>query len=99
MSYIMDMASLVSQMARGSFRTYPEVARAMISLRGYLLRLRRDFEMDDFVRKEIIDKYFRIPPGTISPELFQRVGQAYEPHMRELLVRTGRAEVETMGPR
>ena len=95
----MDMASLVSQMARGSFRTQPEIARAMISLRGYLLRLRRDFETDDFVRKEIIDTYFRIPPGAISAEVFQAMGRKYEPIVRELLDRTGRAEVETMGPR
>jgi hypothetical protein len=98
-SYIRDMASLVGQMARGRFTTQPEIARAMISLRSYLLRLRRDFETDEFVRKQVIDKFLQIPPGALTPEGFSEIGRRYVPVMREFLARTGQAEMETMGPR
>jgi hypothetical protein len=96
-SYIRDMASLVVQMAKGRFTTQPEIARAMISLRSYLLRVRRDFETDDFVRKQVIDKFLQIPPGALTPEMFSELGRRYVPIMREFLQRTGQAEMDTMG--
>jgi hypothetical protein len=94
-SYIDDLYSLVRHIAEGKFATQPDVNRAMISLRSYLLRLRRDFETDAAVR-HILDTYMKIPVGTLSPHLFQQIGVKYEPHVRAFADRVDNAELHTI---
>lgn len=92
MSYLAEFYSLVKQMAAGRFATQPEVNRAMISLRSYVIRVRRDFQMNAGVRHEL-DEILRIPAGAVSPAEFRAMGEAAEPRVREFFARTGHAEL------
>jgi hypothetical protein len=94
-SYLAEFYSLVRQMAAGRFATQPEVNRAMISLRSYVIRVRRDFEMDAGVRR-MLNEHLQIPVGSLSPAEFRAVGEAAEPRVREFLVRTGDAQLLSM---
>lgn len=67
----------------------------MISLRSYLIRLRRDFETDATVR-HILDTYMKIPAGALSPHVFQQIGAKYEPHVRAFIMRTDNAELRSI---
>ncbi len=95
-SYIGDLRDLVRMMAKGRFKTQPEVNRAFLSLRSYLLRLRRDFYGFSPEVRRFIDGTLTLPVGTVKPEGMQRVGEGYLVAVTEFEKMIGEQEMESL---
>ena len=83
-------------MATGRFKTKPDVTRAMLSLRSYLKRFRRDFHGIEPQIKRFIDETIAVPADTVTVSGMQYVGEGYLTVLREFEKRMGDREVESI---
>jgi hypothetical protein len=95
-SYVAEMRDLVKAMAKGRFKTQPEVNRAMIGLRSYLLRFRRDFHGFTPEIKRFIDETIAMPVGRVTPTGMQYVGEGYLPLITEFEREISTREVDSI---
>ena len=83
-------------MAEGRFKTQPDVNRAFLSLRSYLLRIRRDFYGFSPDVQRFIDATLKMPTGVITPGGMQRVGAGYLEAVIEFEKMIGEHELESL---
>lgn len=95
-SYLGELRSLVRSMADGRFKTQPDVNRAFLSLRSYLLRLRRDFYGFRPEIRKFIDETLQVPVGTVTPSGMQRVGKGYLTAIKEFETMIGEREMDSL---
>ncbi len=95
-SYVGELRSLVKEMAEGKFTTPPEIERAMNSLKGYIVRIRRDFYGIDPRVQKFMRGALELDPAAVKPAGIKHVGRGYLPIVTAFEKMVADREVESI---